>query len=340
MERNFKRISDGLKLPQESRERIRSQLASYQKQSEDIPMKKSTLKSRVPLIAVAVVMMMALTLTATATVVHLFRNDIIVSSVDDIPAPSNENGAPSAVAIGGPGGNPPSTLEETIKSNRFKSDDWDVGESINGGVVSEYHRWDSVEVLSSDPVLRSRRIGREDGAKKMEYTAENPENLLDTLTGRVEFDLRWLNEHYDYVPDANFSFVVSDAGGSYVSEFFDALYAKKDDSGYVKVEIHNVAQTDYFAQSYVIDGNYETAYNYTSDDGHEFLIEMDNGNVWAKCRTDHATVSLYGAYLTTDEVEDILDNLSLTIIEDKAAKEIDIDDFFKTDTNNKLELLH
>ena len=63
MERNFKRISDGLKLPQESRERIRSQLASYQKQSEDIPMKKSTLKSRVPLIAVAVVMMMALTLT-------------------------------------------------------------------------------------------------------------------------------------------------------------------------------------------------------------------------------------------------------------------------------------
>ena len=55
MERNFKRISDGLKLPQESRERIRSQLASYQKQSEDIPMKKSTLKSRVPLIAVAVV---------------------------------------------------------------------------------------------------------------------------------------------------------------------------------------------------------------------------------------------------------------------------------------------
>ena len=31
MERNFKRISDGLKLPQESRERIRSQLASYEK---------------------------------------------------------------------------------------------------------------------------------------------------------------------------------------------------------------------------------------------------------------------------------------------------------------------
>ena len=84
MERNFKRISDELKLPQESRERIRSQLSSYQKQSEDIPMKKATLKSRMPLIAAAVVMMMVLTLTAAAAVVHLFRNDIIVSSADNI----------------------------------------------------------------------------------------------------------------------------------------------------------------------------------------------------------------------------------------------------------------
>ena len=221
----------------------------------------------------------------------------------------------SAVAIDGPGGNPPATLEETIKSNRFKSDDWVAGERINGGVVSEYHQWDSVEVLSSDPVLRSRRIGREDGAEKMEYTAENPANLLDTLTGRVTFDLEWVNEHYDYVPDANWSFVVSDAKGDYVSENFDALYAKKNGSGYVDFTIDNIAQADYFVQTYVIDGSYETAYYYTSVDGHEFLIEMDNGHVWAQCRTSHANVSLHGAYLTTDEVEDILDNLSLAINE-------------------------
>ena len=206
-------------------------------------------------------------------------------------------------------------LEETIKSNRFKSDDWVAGERINGGVVSEYHQWDSVEVLSSDPVLRSRRIGREDGAEKMEYTAENPANLLDTLTGRVTFDLEWVNEHYDYVPDANWSFVVSDAKGDYVSENFDALYAKKNGSGYVDFTIDNIAQADYFDQTYVIDGSYETAYYYTSVDGHEFLIEMDNGHVWVQCRTSHANVSLHGAYLTTDEVEDILDNLSLAINE-------------------------
>ena len=316
MERNFKRISDGLKLPQESRERIRFQLASYQKQSEDIPMKKSTLKSRVPLIAVAVVMMMALTLTAAAAVVvHLFRNDIIVSSRDDIPTPSSENGAPGAVGITSPGGTPPAPLEEMIESSRQKTDDWSSGTSLGGGVIAEYAQWDFVDVLSSDPSLRSRRVGREDGAEKMEYTAENPANLLDTLTARVTFDLEWLNEHYDYVPDANLSFVVLDVGGSYVSELFDALYAKKDGSGYVEVEIHNVAQADYWGQSYIVDGSYETAYYYTSADGYEFLITMHNGRVWADCNTSHASISLYGAYLTTDEVEDILDNLSLTINE-------------------------
>ena len=278
-------------------------------------MKKSILRSRVPLIAVAVVIVMALTLTAAAAVVHLFRNDVIVSSADAIPAPSSANGTDGAVAIGGHAGNPPASLEEMTKSMRFKSDDWDLGESINGGVVSEYYQWDSVEVLSRDLTLRSRRIGRSDGAEKMEYTAENPANLLDTLTGRVTFDLEWGNEHYDYVPDANLSFVVSDAKGNYVSEYFNTLYAKKDGSGYVDLTICYIAQADYFGQAYVIDGSYETAYYYTSADGLEFLIETDNGSVWAECRTSHVNVSLHGAYLTTDEVEDILDNLSLTMNE-------------------------
>ena len=313
MERNFKRISDELKLPQESRERIRSQLASCQKQTEDIPMKKSILKSRVPLIAAAVVMAMALTLTVAAAAVHLFRNDIIVPRLDDIPLLSSENGDLGAFVVGGPGGHPPAALEKMTKSARFKSDDWDLGEHINGGVVSEYLRWDTVEVLSSDPTLRSRRVGREDGAEKMEYTAENPADLLGTLTGRVTFDLKVMDEHYDYVPDANVSFVVSDAKGDYVSEYFSSLYAKKDGEGYVNVEMYNIAQDDYFARTYIIDGSFETAYYYTSADGYEFLIETDNGSVWAECRTSHANVSLHGAYVTADEVEDILDTLSLTI---------------------------
>lgn len=312
MEQNFKRISDELKLPQASRERIRSELATYQMQQEGNPMKKTVSKTRVPFLAAAVVMATALTISAASVVVQRFRNDMIVSSVEDIPVSSNEGDAPSAVAIAGPNGNSPTALEEMIKSERFKSDDWTEGNAIHGGVLSEYHQWDFVEVLRNDPVLRIRRVGRSDGAEKMEYTAENPADLVDTLTGRITFDLSWMSDWYDYISDANMSFVVTDADGGYVSEAFSALYAKQDGSGYVRVEIENMAQENYYAQSYIIDGSYETAYYYTSPDGYEFLITMDNGIVWADCSTSHAGISLYGAYLTSNEVEDIIDNLSLS----------------------------
>lgn len=42
---------------------------------------------------------------------------------------------------------------------------------------------------------------------------------------------------------------------------------------------------------------------------------MHNGRVWVERNTSHASIQLYGAYLTADNVEDILDNLSLTINE-------------------------
>lgn len=315
MERNFKRISEELKLPRESRERIRSQIASYQGQQEEISMKKANLKRRIPLLVAAVIAAMALTLTAGAAVARLFRNDVIVSSVSDIPAPSNEGGAPASVGIVGPIGNAPSPLEKIIEGDRWKSDDWQAGEKLDGGIIMEYSHWDAAEVLSSDPALRSRRVSRADGAEKMEYTAENPANLLSTLTGRVTADLTWMHEHYDYVPDANQSFVVTDEDGDYVSEALEALYAKPDGGGYVRVSLRNTAEADYYAQSYVIDGSYETAYYHATPGGYEFLIEMDNGNVWAQCRTSHARVSLFGAYLSAEEVENILDNLSLSISE-------------------------
>lgn len=314
MERSFKRISETLKLPQDSRERIRSQLVSCQTQQEDIPMKKVTLK-RIPLLVAAVIAAMTLTLTAGAAVVQqLFRNDIIVSSKEDIPDPANEN-APAAVGIVSPIGNPPHSLDEMIETDRAKSDDWPAGERLGGsGGALGYNNWDYAEVLSSDPTLRIRRVTRaSDSAEKMEYTAENPANLMDTLTGRVTFDLSWMGEHYNYVPDANLAYVVTDKNCEYVSELCQALYTKPDESGYVRVGITNLAQAESYSQSYIIDGSYETAYYYTSSDGYEFLIKMHNGIFWADCNTSHANVSLYGAYLTSGEIEDILDNLSLSI---------------------------
>ena len=314
MERKLERISRNLTLPPESRTRIRSRLASWGPEQEEQNMKKVRWKTRIPLIAAAAVIAMALALTATAAVTGvLFRNDKIVASRADIPIPSATGGGPSEVGILGPGGDSPYSLEEMTQSSRFKSDDWDIGEAIGGGIVPEYTKWDAVEVLSRDPALRSRRVTREDGAEKMEYTAEDPIDLLTTLTGRVTLDLSWVDSSYDYVPDANMAFVVKDSEGHYVSETFSGLYSKKDSSGYVEVTFDNTAQADCFGRSYIVDGSYETAYYYTSADGYEFLIQLHEGWVWATCRTSHTSFALHGAYLTQDEVEDILDHLSLSI---------------------------
>jgi len=318
MERDLKRISGELKLSQESRERIRSQLSSCEKRSEDIPMKKSILKSRVPLLVAAIVTVMALTLTAGATVTRLFRNDIIVASVEDAAADAKANApegdGPTAVSIDtGPGGGAPTPLEEIIESERFKSSDWYSEDNINGGLSYGYGEWDDVEVLSNDPALRIRRVTQNSGAVKMEYTAENPANLVNALTDHVTLDLSWMGEHYDYVPDANMSYVISDEHGKYDSELFCALYAKPDESGgYFRVEVMRLANNTW-ARNYIVDGSYETACYYTSADGYEFLITIDNGRVWAECNTGHTQVMVYGAYLTCDEVEDILDHLSLSI---------------------------
>ena len=305
MERSFNRIPKTLKMPEESRERIRAQLASYAANQEVIHMRKTNLKKFIPLTAAAIAIL-SLTLAA-AVIAPQFRNDIIVNSVDDIPDPAGTN-APGMIGIASPSGNPPPTLEEITECGRFKSDGWLSKETING-----FGTWDDMEILDNDAPVRSRRVSRTDGAVKMEYTAENPIDLAETLTGRVSFDLSWMDGHYDYVPDANFSYVITDPEGNYAGEVFQALYAKRDKSGYIRVELDYTAEKEPLSPSYIVDGSYETAYYYTTPEGYEFLIQLHKGHVWVRCRTEYTGVGLSGAYLTRDEVEDILDNLSLSI---------------------------
>ena len=77
-----------------------------------------------------------------------------------------------------------------------------------------------------------------------------------------------------------------------------------------------LALYDAYADSiYRVALGYEKAYYYTTQSGCEFLITADSGHVWAECCTAHANVSLSGAYLTTDAVEQIVEHLALSIKE-------------------------
>lgn len=314
MEENFRRIADAVRLPEGSRARIRAQIASRAEEQEASMQNKP--KKHLPRLAVAaIIITAALTLTAAAAaVVHRFRNDIIVSSVSELPAPTEDT--PTAVAEPASGRKAPKTLEERLADGpRFTMDEWRNGEKIDGTISHLYTGWDHSELISDDPALCIRRITRdEDGAEKMQYMAADPADLLPVLTGKIRFDLTWLSENYKAVTLDDQAFIVWDEDGNPVSEYFWASYGANDGKGWVRLEIM-YDTTWNLSPAYIMDGSFEEAYYYTTANGCEFLITADGDTVWASCTTVKTNVSLYGAYLTTRDLEQIVEHLALSISE-------------------------
>ena len=314
MEQNFERLANAVRLPERSRTRIRAQLASHDGAREGLDMNKP--KKRLPRLAVALIVVLALSLTAAAAViVRQFQNDILISDLGEIP--QAEGDTPTAVAVSEPSGEPPRTLEEIqAMAPPLTLEQWANGEQIGGTTSSQYSGWDAAECISSDPALCIRRITREeDAAEKMQYMAEDPAALLPELTGAIQLDLTWMSEHYNAVPLDNQAFVIRGADGAFVSELFWARYGASDGRGWITLDFDYDATRSGFGQSYIVDGTYEEAYYYTTQSGYEFLITADNGSVWASCYTDKAGVSLYGAHLTTAELEQIVEHLAISIRE-------------------------
>ena len=315
MEENFKRIADTVRLPEGSRARIRAQIASRAEEQEASMQNKP--KKHLPRLAVAaIIIAAALTLTAAAAaVVHRFRNDIIVSSVSELPAPTEDT--PTAVAVVTDSQSAAQTLDEILAEGPYiTAEEWETGEKIGGTTSAQYGGWDTAELISSDPALSVRRITREtDSAEKMQYMAEDPADLLPVLTGKIRFDLTWLAEHYSVVIPDDQAYIIRDEDGAFVSEYFSAAYGANDGKGWVSLDMDYDTTRKGLGPSYIVNGTFDQAYYYTTQDGYEFLITASHDKVWASCYTDHAAVSLYGAYLTTSDLEQIVEHLALSISE-------------------------
>ena len=315
MEENFKRIADAVRLPEGSRARIRAQIASRAEEQEASMQNKP--KKHLPRLAVAaIIIAAALTLTAAAAaVVHRFRNDIIVSSVSELPASTEDT--PTAVAVVTDSQSAAQTLDEILAEGPYiTAEEWESGEKIGGTTSAQYGGWDTAELISSDPALSVRRITREtDGAEKMQYMAEDPADLLPVLTGKIRFDLTWLAEHYSVVIPDDQAYIIRDEDGAFVSEYFSAAYGANDGKGWVSLDMDYDTTRKGLGPSYIVNGTFDQAYYYTTQDGYEFLITASHDKVWASCYTDHAAVSLYGAYLTTRDLEQIVEHLALSISE-------------------------
>ena len=314
MEQSFKHLADAVRLPERSRTRIRAQIASHRKEQEASTVKQP--KKHLPRIAVAVIIIAAaLTLTAAAAaVIHQFRNDILISDLSEIPEPAG--GAPMAVAVAGPASSrkAPKTLEERLADGpKITLEEWRNGEKIDGTFSHLYSGWDHAELISDDPALCIRRITRdEDSAEKMQYMAADPAALLPVLTGTIRFDLTWLSENYQTVFPDDQAYIIRDEDGNSVSEYFWAAYGASDGKGWFRLEIMHDTTWN-LSPAYIVDGTFEEAYYYTTADGYEFLITADGDTVWADCTTAKTSVSLYGAYLTTADMEQIVEHLAVSI---------------------------
>lgn len=314
MEQSFKRIADSVCLSESSRTRIRAQIA-FRAEEQEASMQNNSKKHLPRLAVAAIIIAAALTLTAAAAaVVHRFRNDIIVTSVNELPEPTEDT--PMAVAVVTDSQSAAQTLEDVLAEGPYiTAEEWKSGEKIGGTTSVQYGGWDTAELISSDPALSVRRITREaDGAEKMQYMAENPANLLPMLSGMVRFDLAWLAEHYSVVIPDDQAYIIRDEDGAFVSEYFSAAYGANDGKGWVRLEIM-YDSTWNLSPAYIVDGSFKEAYYYTTASGCEFLITADSDTVWASCTTAKTNVSLYGAYLTTAEVEQIVEHLALSITE-------------------------
>ena len=283
MEENFRRIADAVRLPEGSRARIRAQIASRAEEQEASMQNKP--KKHLPRLAVAaIIIAAALTLTAAAAaVVHRFRNDIIVSSVSELPASTEDT--PTAVAVVTDSQSAAQTLDEILAEGPYiTAEEWESGEKIGGTTSAQYGGWDTAELISSDPALSVRRITREtDGAEKMQYMAEDPADLLPVLTGNIRFDLTWLSENYKAVTLDDQAFIVRDEDGNPVSEYFWAVYGANDGKGWFRLEIMHDTTWN-LSPAYIVDGSFEEAYYYTTANGCEFLITADGDTVWRTAR--------------------------------------------------------
>ena len=315
MEQSFKRIADSVCLSESSRTRIRAQIA-FRAEEQEASMQNNSKKHLPRLAVAAIIIAAALTLTAAAAaVVHRFRNDIIVTSVNELPEPTEDT--PMAVAVVTDSQSAAQTLEDVLAEGPYiTAEEWKSGEKIGGTTSVQYGGWDPAALISSDPALSVRRITREaDGAEKMQYMAENPANLLPMLSGMVRFDLAWLAEHYSVVIPDDQAYIIRDEDGAFVSEYFSAAYGANDGKGWVSLDMDYDTTRKGLGPSYIVNGTLDQAYYYTTQDGYEFLITASHDEVWASCYTVHATVSLYSAYLTTAEVEQIVEHLALSITE-------------------------
>ena len=314
---NLKKAVQEIKMPAEMQMRIteRCRAAAAQQSPPACAKAPGKWKRRSIRLAAAAAVCVICCATAVAVGGHLFYNPTIVPTPGDATAATVQSGAaPSLSGLAKPNSGTPHSLADMTESYSAKSRGWDSENTIGGSVSSIHETWISMTPLESKNGVRARLVTGKSGAVKTEYTAENPDLLQSVLPEQIAIDTAWLNETYQYVPDANCAYIIEDKKGAYAGSYFSALYAADDESAWFGLEYSNAAQSDQDeSNSFVAESDYDNVYTYTTESGAEFLIQTYGDCAWLSCTTASTSIQLYGGYLTCAELEQIAEHLDVTL---------------------------
>ena len=273
-------------------------------------------RRRVPRAVVLAAVLAVCVVGASAAAGLVFHNERIVGSVDEARADAAETGDGSYV-VSAPNRTPPPALDYMIAQRRAPSDHWTDPEKLGGVAGFTWVNWREMTVTEAEGPVKARTVtGRTDTvlpawAVKYEYTARRPSLLAETGPRHLTLDHAWLEGTYT-APDYTCLYLDQrDSTGRETGESLLALYATPA-GRWVQVEYSYDARTPDLGSSYIVEGHYDRAETYTSATGLEAVIKTASGSLWADVQTDHGYLSLYGAWITVEEAEAILDHLALS----------------------------
>ena len=304
MDNKLKAAVDSLKLSDAAAERITRSL----EQAAARPRRRFRARAVIAIAAAAAL----LTLSVSAAYVELFRNSEIVGGVEDIPEPSIRPGmTESSVSYTRPlpDYGAPLSLDEGAENYREMYALFGTDEMLGGRVLSE--PWTGSRVLCGSGDVLEREVYNASGYVKRDLFPARIELAADELAPFLVIDFSALARLARPAEEANLICIKTDPDGALYEASLTAHYSAGEDGEWFRLGMCHLAQHEWAESNYVFEDDWDEAYYYTNGAGLEFLITALGCRVDAEYTTAQTSLSVTACYMSTGEVEAVLDCLAL-----------------------------
>lgn len=300
-----KRAVDSIELGADAKERILSGLTAG-----NAPVRRRRRLRPGALIAAAVVAALLVT-GAGAAYVRVYRNPEIVDGWEAVPTPGiGKDGVPleGHSAIMGYDYTPPKLEGKAAELTRYAMT-WDSDKYLAGS-VGTYHDWTDFEVLTGSGDVLVRNVFSDDGAVKREYTAEDPALLAEYLPDSLNINFKALREQCSVHAFANLYYAVYGPNGSFDGDSLKVVYGSESGDGWLELSC-TTSPSVLDTGDYAVANTFDATYLHVNTTGLEFLITKNGDSISATCVTGNIYISVRGAYITTADMESVLDCIAL-----------------------------